>query len=645
MMMKNHKYITLILVGIGILFGQQTVPPTPQEEQKAFDRAIRLEKLKQFEQAEEIYRALLENNPKNPRAFLQLKSLYKRQENYRELENLILARLALFPGDLQNHAELGELYLNEGESERALEYWDDFLEKNSRSQTAYRVLMQMYVRYQFSEQLDTLVQKGRETFNDPSLFSLDLGNIFSRTHNYDKAARELLTYAIYHPQQIQATSSQLLRMSDDETSQPFIETELVERMPENERVVRTLYCDFLFKTGRYSHALQQHVALGIEEEADLDRWLNFANNLRKENQLSLALDAFKIILEAIPHQPDDPKGAHYRKRAGEALYGLALTYEQQILPSQTVGSLGDYFPNNMFFESHFYGLQTIQVQPLQETFALYDSILVSLPFSAFSPQAHFRLGEIKYRITKDYDGALDSFRSATVLSKDPQLTQNLVFRISDVLMAKGEFLEALDFLERQLATARSDEERDKYLLKKCHVLFLSGDIDSTLSHLNRLISYLDITNVQLNDALELRAFVEENYSRTNENGKQAFRMYLEGERLLKQAKLTEAQLVFNGVAKGYPETPIADEAGYRRGKLEVLLGEYDVAVSTFLSLQDSPLGDRASIMIGEIYDRHLNNKQEAVEWYLLVLEDHPTSMLAEPVRYRIREINREAEIH
>jgi len=625
--------------------GQQIVPPSLSDEQKAFDYAIRLERLKQFENAEEIYRQLLQKNPNNTRAYLQLKSLYKRLEKFSELEILIRQHLSRVPNDIQSHAELGELYFSQGETEKAKEYWDNLLRQYSSSQTAYRVVMQMYVRHQMNEKLDELIQNGRTIFNDPSLFSLDLGNIYSRTQNYEKATDEFLTYAIHHPNQIQVISSQLLRMSDTQDSQPLIEKKIVERMIENETVVRTLYCDFLFKTGRYQDALPQHLALGVNTDKDLDRWLRFANNLRKENQLSIALEAFTIVLDSLPRFVEKPKEAIYRKLTGQALYGLALTYEKQILPLESMPSLAEYFPNNSFFEDQFRGLQTIQVQPLEETFALYDSILISLPSSTFSPQAHYRLGEIKFYIIRDYDGSLESFQSALSLSKDPKLSQTVNSRISDVYMTKGQFPSALAFLNKQLKTAASDEDRNNFLLKKCQVLFLSGNVDSTLINLNRLISYLDISDEQLNDALELRAFIEENYVRCTEDGKNAFLGYLNGELLLKQAKLSEARFLLEEIPHRFPESPIADEAMYRKAKIDVMLGDYVNAISAFTSLQSSPWGDRATIMIGEIYDRYINNKEEAIEWYLTVLEDYSSSLLAEPIRHRIREISQEAEIN
>jgi tetratricopeptide (TPR) repeat protein len=265
--------------------------------------------------------------------------------------------------------------------------------------------------------------------------------------------------------------------------------------------------------------------------------------------------------------------------------------------------------------------------------------------STFSAQAHFRLGEIKYRITRDFDGALESFQSARSLTSDNNLIRKSTVRIGDVLVAKGDLKGALDFFNHQIESAQTDKDEKIYLLKKCQVSFFAGEMDTTLYLLRNLIGLLDITDEYLNDVLELKGFVEENYVRASEEGKNAFKTYLQGEYFLRQHKLSEAQLFFDKVTRDYPESFIADDAAFRRAKIHVLLGDFDSAVSGILGLLESPIGDRAATLLGEIYDYHLNDSHEAMQWYLTVLEQHQESMLAEPVRHRIRELSNEMEMN
>ena len=57
------------------------------------------------------------------------------------------------------------------------------------------------------------------------------------------------------------------------------------------------------------------------------------------------------------------------------------------------------------------------------------------------------------------------------------------------------------------------------------------------------------------------------------------------------------------------------------------------------------MGDLATVAIGEIFDRELKIPQKAVQWYLTVLETYPESVLVEPVRYRIRQLQSETELN
>ena len=620
-------------------------------DQKSYSTAIKLEKAGRLDEAEAIYLSLLNQNPRNGQVYHQLKSLYKKQNNFNKLEKTIADHITVVPRDMQSIVELGEIYFFQDSIEKAHDYWEEMLLKNSQSRPFYKGLIQIYIKYNMEEKLFETVKAGREIFNDPSFLAYDLGRYFSRKQNYGKSADEYITFAIHDPKQIQTASNRLLKMSDREESLTHIESKLNNRMSENEPVVRTLYSKILFKTGKYEEAYFQHHELGIASKEDFKRWETFADNLRKENQLTLALQSYGNMLSAVSILKESLTTSQYNTFAGKALYGLALTYEQQIIPTQAILYLAQYFPNNLFFENILISFPTNQNDEtgdsnvLNETFALYDSILTTLPRSSFSSQAHFRIGEIKFRILHDFDGALESYFVSLQTVRRGEQYQKTISRIADVFMVKGNFEDALIFLKDQLRFIRSDEDEKICLMKQCQIHFLTGEVDSALKYLDNLIGFLDIGDDLINDVLEVKGFIDENYTRTTESGKTAFLTYLKGEQLLKQNKLSEAQFLFSSVRQSYSETPVYDEAIFREGEISVFLGDYENAVLTLTPLAQTPSGDRAAVMIGEIYEYHLNDKEEAIKWYLTVLDDYPGSLLTEPVRYKIRELAEKKEIN
>ncbi|MCH8068675.1 MAG: hypothetical protein IID16_05305 [Candidatus Marinimicrobia bacterium] len=646
--MDNVKIaIVSVLFILGYLSSQTTPFLLRQDENASLKRATQLERIQLYDEAEAIYKSLLEKNPSNTRAFLQLKSLYRRNNNFSALETLIKNRLVLFPNDLQSHIELGEVLLLEGEEDRALEYWENLILQYKHSQTAYRIMLQMYMKYHLDTPLKNLVTAGREQFNDPSMFSLELANAYQAKQQYKEATHEYITYALSHPRRSKTASQKILRMSDVEESRTLIKDVFFNRLNENESLIGRLYSDFLFKTGEYLEAFEQHDQLGFEMKSDFERWLKFAENLRKEQQYSLSLKAYSKILETTSLRKINliNKSPLANGFSGEALYGLALTYEQLILPELSFKSLAEYYPNNIFFENHFYSVESIETNRLAETFTLYDSILTSLPSTIFSPKAHFRIGEIKYRLTQDFDGALGAFRLASSMLKEENIIRKANGRIGDVLIAKGDLASALVFFNQLTLTEKSNENTIFYLTKKCQVQFLMGELDSALVLLNDLVFRLDLTNNSYNDILELRGFIEEKYSRADAEAKDAFLLYLEGEKSLKQANPYQATVYFSEVTNKYPQSPISVNAAFRNGKIAVQMGKYDEALTEFESIKESSFGDKTTVMLGEIYDRYTHDSKQAIQWYLSVLELFPESMLVEPVRYRIRELSQDREVN
>ena len=643
--MKAARSFSLLLF---LTFSSAQIPggvPLLNQGQDRFRQAIQLERIGELEAAEGIYLELLDSNPKDTRVFLQIKALYRKLERYDDLRALLLNRVGIFQRDLQSHVELGELFILTDERDKAVQYWEALRLQFGETRSIYFMLMQMYLKHSLDEELDQLVVAGRDAFDDPAFLSLELGNIHMRNLDYAAATEQYVVYASYNPEQIRTASVQILRMSDRPESHDKIETTLIQRISFDERTVRSLFSDFLFKVQKYSEAYDQHSALGVSNKEDFERWIRFAENLRKEHRLSLALKSYGYLLEQTRQSSHGLTEGASKRFTGEALYGLALTYELQITPGERWSPLAEYFPGNAFFEDHLITLQSVEVQPLEETFALYDSILISLPSTIFPPQAHFRIGEIKYKITRDFDGAVTSFRESARSSKDGKLKLAANLRLADVLMAKGDFPAALDHLNQALSLIKRQKESHSLEFKLCQVQFFHGNVGEALNLLDGLLTALELDDPLFNDVLELKGFIEENYSRGDQIEKDAFQGYILAERLLRQGKRGEAASFFRSVVEAYPDSPVADEAAFRRARLTVELGEYEKALEQLALIQTSSIGDLATVMTGEIYDRLLHNSDEAATWYFRVLEEYPESLLTEPVRYRLREITTPGELN
>ena len=154
----------------------------------------------------------------------------------------------------------------------------------------------------------------------------------------------------------------------------------------------------------------------------------------------LSVNAYEYALK------QNLKGYQY----GEALLGLAKTFEDQISPIKTKDIIPYFYGDNIFFDDAFRIFSKISPNNLQFSLDIYDSILVTTPESSLVIEAQFRLAEIQYRIIEDFDKA--SFLYINALSKNPpmKLKNNIILRIADFLLAKGEHKNSITFLDMYL---------------------------------------------------------------------------------------------------------------------------------------------------------------------------------------------------
>jgi tetratricopeptide (TPR) repeat protein len=217
-------------------------------------------------------------------------------------------------------------------------------------------------------------------------------------------------------------------------------------------------------------------------------------------------------------------------------------------------------------------------------------------------------------------------------------------RLADVFVAKGNPESALNILNDKIASL-PDRQQDDLKVKRCYVLLLSGAIDSAEYYLTELVNDLSVKDDAFNDVLELKGFVDEHFSRVDEDGKEVFRNYISAELLLRQAKNIEAQALFRQTAKQYPKAAIAQECLFRAAEIDQQMGHYEAAINAFSELSTGDWGDKAATRIAEIYDMELADSESALKWYLTILNEYENSLLSEPVRYRIRELTKEKELN
>ena len=639
-MCKTFQLYFLLLI---FLFSFMIAEQSTDNEQ-LFKQGITFERMGKFELAENIYLELLNSDPKNSRFYFQLKSLYKRNNNYLKLEKLLENRIKLFPKDFQTKVEIGDIYFKSNNKEKAIGYWDDLLFEFKSNKTIYYLLFQIFSANKLDKKLSSLVEKGRLEFNEPNFLSYELGNYKSAKLDFYGSIQEYLKFLKTNPNQLNIISSKILVFSDDSKNKNIIEKSFddffIKNNKINNKVIVHVFIDFLLKTKNYSEALNQLFFLPLDDENDYQFQINFANNLRNEKEIEASIQVYSNILTSLKSE-NQLLQKSLSKLTGKILYGIALSYEQKIKPDIETKLISGLFSNNFFFQSKIFVNKNFSTSLINETFSMYDSILIKTNENDFSSQAHYRIGELRYLINNDYQGAINSYKSASNNdNRNISLKSNL--RISDVYFTSGEIKKSIFHLENMTQNSNFDsKEKELIKINLIKKYFLNGELDKCEFILSELILSIKYEDKFFNDLIELKRYIDKHFSKNDDYNKSAFLNYLIGEKYLAQNKIVESISFFQKVLDNYDKTSIIPETTFRLAQINQHLENYQKSISLLESLENTNLESESIVLISEIMDKNLDDKIQAEKLYFQFLEDFPKSIYTEPIRFRLRQIKGE----
>ncbi len=616
---------------MGQLFAQIEVLP---EGKSAFIQAMAMEQSGNLDGAVQIYNQILYGNPNHQQSYLQLRNIYTKTGDPASAIPLVTKWLKTHPNDLQSSLALGEFYFRNQEEEKALAVWQHFRNTQLNNQTSYRLLLQSYIRFGQTKAMASLVLKGRKQFNEPYFLAIDLANYYQSRQTYDRSLNEYMILIKHQKQYLKYTIDRILLMSDDSTTHVLIDSTLLSasaNIPE----VKIISAGFYYKTGQFEKALREHKQMGLNNSSDSKRWLDFSQNLLKENQYQLSIEAYHYFLQNMTR--NDPSVL------GKTLLGLGQAYENQIIQNQTELQFVKWYPNNDFFQFTRIKGPDILDEPLANTLEHYQSILALLPPSNTTATVHFRLGEIQSNILQDVNGAKHSYEKALVSRPNADLRKKIQIRLGDLLLISGQYPEAIDYFDRQINAVSSPENIDGNTIRYLTSLLFNREIDQPLSFLDSIVYAINPNHPYFNDLMEMHDLITQYYSDGTRDDRLAFESFFQGESLVRQFKIQEAIESFNYINHRHPDALITPLSTLRKALLLLEFDQPEAALMAALSIENSPLKDRGLALAGEIEERFLGNPKKALNHYHRILSECKSSLLVEPVRLHIRKLSKPQE--
>ncbi len=609
--LKKGKWLLVwgVLILLWATASWAQVPKTGVERSQ-YRLARQFEQLGQYDQAAQIYRSLSTNYPQNYTYFDGLRRNLLKAKKYDELVKIIQDRLLVRPADVQLEAQLGDVYFQMGQEGQAYRVWDGLLQKYPGNVAVYRIVASAMLQNRLFNRAIQVYLKGRTQKKDPSLFALELAQLYTYQQLYPQAVTEYLHFVKKMPYQIGYVQAMIARLPLDKQNYPAVEKVIKRWVKKNKKnpLAYKILAGFYQSFGNYDAALQEILKLeslsGRSKRhvpgSDLYR---FALDMLHEKEYAVAETAFQELLNRFPSF----------NRKDQAVYYLADV-----------------------------AFKTGNFEKAKE---LYRQVVEKFPKSSWSLEASLRMGSILLDTENRPAEAIPYFERVRKTFPGTKQEVEATFSLADCFLRQGELEKGVEIIRKELnapylQNSRNRELREKARLKLAQLQFYRGDFAAAEKQISELLkaSAGRYDSPYVNDAIELQLLIKSNAKKFPG----ALKGYAAGLYLAKRGQRQAAVDTLLKTVANFNHAALADRALLEAAGLKEKMGDPYGAIRIYQMLvanyPKSVYADLALNNMGKIYEKDIKDFEKARQTYESVLIQYPNSVLADELRAKLRRL-------
>ncbi|MBT6870308.1 MAG: tetratricopeptide repeat protein [Candidatus Marinimicrobia bacterium] len=618
----------IIFIFISMLIAQPKPPQTLEDlKRKATQNIKKNQNIKEFEielrqgqtlernglpdDAERIYKNVLNQDPGYTRAFTKLRGLLKNQNRFDELIELADQYVSVRPKDYMVLIDQIEIYIW-AEDDRWNGIAQKVLHSNLKNEHTLKSLISKIISNGFVDDALTFIDVVRTKNNHPDFYASELGTYFRMRMAFDKSLENYLLFLEHNPKKYQMVSSRVMSFPTDE----FVVVKL-RGILQNSTVdgSKLLLSDVEFRAGNFKISYDL-LKVHYTKPGQL---LQFAQHATNAKAFDIALTVYTNIIDS------DYKNDIIRT----AIYGMAQTLETQSIKTESLLPLSRFFDGNEFFESPYYSVEESLLPSLWKAVNIYDSLRIK----DGNLDATFRLAEIKFRAMNDLDGAFSLYEKVAQKAPKKDIRFLAALRIIDINLAKGNTEKALAQINSFKRNFKKGDEKLILKIKESQINFYAGNFQSAGDSLIQVLKDLPKDAPRYNDLLDVQSII---LAFTDED--ESFANFAQVQLLIRQNKRTHALEILSTQME-VQNNFIKDISLYQTAYIHILQNEFDVATQKLILVSGETIFSEMSMILhAEILDFMVGDVGAAIDIYLQFLEDYPLSIYYDDIRIRLREL-------
>lgn len=605
--------LALLLATLGNVAAQQS-----QEEQLA----LQYYKEKEYDKAVELFEKIHAKKSNSYVYYYYYQALLE-LERYDAAEKMLKKQVKAYPNVQRYKVDLAYVYERSGDNQKAEKNYLECIKNLQAKETAVSELCNAFMaRAKYDYAAETIL-KGRKMLDNEQYMSKNLINLYKIRHNNDKIIEEIISLVKTdnekYQQEVQTAIQDLLVDDEDNFQYMSIRTALQkfsQKNPSNILCIKQLYwISQLHKD--YPEALVLAKALDKRLKMEGIYTYEIAAVAADNRDYETAVEALNYIIK---------KGEDTHNYVQAKMKILDVKYMQLTSTSP---------------------VKMVDALNLEQDFrkAIEENGIHSSTMDWIRKYAHL----LAFYVNKPQD-AIDILEKAMAATRDVKEKNQYKIDLADVQLYTGEIWDASLNYSQVEKDLPNDILGSEAKFKNAKLSFYIGEFNWAKTQLDVLAAAT--SKLIANDAIYSSMLISDNLEEgedeadttmalfQNSEGNMALKKYAQAEFLIFQNKDDEALRCLDSVTILSPFGSLVDDALYQKALLLIKQKKFLEAEGILKKIVenygDQLLADDAVFKLAELYEYHLKDFSQAMDYYQKILKEYSDSLYVVQARTRYR---------
>jgi tetratricopeptide (TPR) repeat protein len=558
-----------------------------------------------FGKAIEVFEGILKAEPLNIMAYTYLFDAYLQVEDLTKAEKLSLSMAKKDPSQALYEVDHGLVLRRQGKETRTQSIFDGMVKKLVANRAQIVMLANAFRTRSVHDYAIKVYLRGRQLLQEPHAFSLEMAEVFSVSGQKAEMILAYLDLLAASPQQLLYVQNMLqsrLTEDDYEIMRGML-LQAVQKRPDDIMLSELLVWYFVQQKD-FRTAFEQAKALDLRRQEGGSRVIGLARSAMENRDYEGAIDMYAYL---------------FGKYQGQLIYYDAR-YEwleaRRRLLENSLSATADW-------------------QQLSDDFQHY---LTEYPGHRNVLMVQKGLANILAYQLKQFEAAAELLEQSLERGGDRRVLAALKLDLGDIYMLTAELWEAALMYGQVEKDYPNEPLGQEAKFRNARLSFYKGEFEWAQAQLDVLKA--STTQRISNDAMALSLLISDNLDL--DTTIIPMRLFAEAELRMFRQEYDLAQQAFDSLLHDYPGHALSDEVWYRQAAMHKRQGNYPMAIEKYkLILKEfgqDILADDALFEWATLYDKQLNDSEQAMKLYQELLIKFPDSTYTFEARRRFRQL-------